>query len=198
MSAHRPQPKHASFSAAARLRSLRVSEASSSRDSTGAQAVLARLHAYVNAHDADGIASLCHADVAWHDPAAPEPLLGRDAVRRFHRDTMFRALPDVRVAMIDGPYLTIDHSAVAVRLRISGTMRGALDPPGFAPTDGPIEFETAEFSAIESGLLVRHTVVLNMLGLARQIGAIPRAGSFAERVGIWLQHFSAHRARGRR
>jgi predicted ester cyclase len=164
-------------------------------DARFARHVLEPLHAAVNAHDAQAVAALCCEDVLWEDPAAPEPLRGREAVYRFHRDIMFRAIPDVRVELIDGPYLSPDGAGVAVRLRISGTMTGSLTPPGFAPTGGRIEFETAEFSHFDDGLLARHAVVLNMLALARQIGAVPKAGSLAERVGIWLQHIAARRAR---
>jgi predicted ester cyclase len=134
----------------------------------------------------------------WQDPAAREPLRGREAVYRFHRDIMFRALPDVSLKLVDGPYLSLDHAGVAVRLRITGTMTGPLTPPGFAPTWGPVEFETAEFSHFDGDLLARHTVVLDMLGLARQIGAVPAAGGLGERVGVWLQHLAARRARRRR
>jgi predicted ester cyclase len=156
-----------------------------------------RLHEAVNRHDADAIAALCSDDVVWEDPAASELLHGRDAVRWFHREVMFRALPDVAVQLIGGPYLTCDGTEVAVRLRIIGTMTGPLNPPGFAPTGRPIEFETAEFSQWRGGLLARHTVVMDMLGLARQIGAAPRAGSWVERIGIRLQHLSARWARKR-
>jgi predicted ester cyclase len=160
--------------------------------------ILQRLHAAVNAHDAQAVAKLCTEDVIWQDPAAPEPLRGREAVYRFHRDIMFRALPDVRIKLVDGPYFSLDGAGVAVRLRISGTMTGPLTPPGFAPTGGPVEFETAEFSHFDDDLLARQTVVLDMLGLARQIGAVPTADSLGERVGVWLQHFAARRARRRR
>jgi len=151
----------------------------------------------VNAHDAQGVAALCHEDVVWEDPAAQEPLRGREAVYHFHHDIMFRAIPDVRIELVDGPYLSLDGASIAVRLRMSGTMTGPLSPPGFAPTGGPIVFETAEFSHFDGGLLSRHSVVLNMLDLARQIGAVPKAGSFAERVGVWLQHIAARQARRR-
>jgi predicted ester cyclase len=167
-------------------------------DAGFAQNFVHRLHAAVNAHDAQGVAALCHADVVWDDPAAPEALHGREAVRRFHGEMMFRALPDVRIELLDPPYLCIDGSGIAVRSRISGTMSGPLTPPGFAPTGGRIEFETAEFSQFESGLLVRHRVVLNMLNLARQIGAVPQAGSAAERVGVWMQSVAAYWAHTRR
>jgi predicted ester cyclase len=159
---------------------------------------LQRLHAAVNAHDARAVAALCSEDVLWTDPAAPEPLRGREAVYRFHRDLMFRALPDVTVELIDGPYLAVDGAGVAARLRIRGTMTGPLAPPGFAPTGAPIEFESAEFSRFEGGLLKRHTVVLDMLALARQIGAVPKAGTVADRIGVRLQHLTARRARRRR
>ena len=168
-------------------------------DPTFARQFLQRLHAAVNAHDAPAIAALCCDDVIWEDPAAPQTLHGRDAVLRFHRDVMFPALPDVRVELIDGPYLAPDGSGVAVRLRISGTMTGALTPPGFAPTDGALSFETAEFSRFDiNGLLAHHTVVLNMLELARQIGAVPQNGTLGARVGLWMQHVAAFWARAKR
>jgi predicted ester cyclase len=152
---------------------------------------LFRLHAAVNAHAAAAISALCCEDVLWDDPAAPGLLHGREAVRRFHADTMLRALPDVRVDMIDGPYIALDGTGVSARLRISGTMTGPLVPPGFAPTNGPIVFETAEFSRFEGGLLSRHTVIIDMLALARQIGAVPPAGGLGERIGLWGQYVAA-------
>ena len=158
---------------------------------------LERLYSAVNAHDAETLASLCSHNVRWNDPAASQPLCGRQAVYLFHRDTMFRALPDVRIEIVDGPYLSLDGTRVAVRSRITGTMTGPLEPPGFAPTGRRVEFETGEFSHFDGELLADHTVVLDMLGLARQIGAVPEAGSRAERVGVWLQHVAAYRSRAR-
>jgi hypothetical protein len=64
----------------------------------------------------------------------------------------------VRVELIDGPYFAHDNAAIAVRLRLSGTMTGALTPPGFAPTGGALSFETAEFSRFENGLLARSPI----------------------------------------
>ncbi len=163
-----------------------------------ARQFLHRLHEAVNAHDAQAVAALCCDDVVWEDPAAPQTLHGRDAVLRFHRDIMFPALPDTRIELIDGPYLALDGSGVAARLRISGTMTGPLTPPGFAPTGGRLAFETAEFSHFKDGLLAHHAVILNMLDLARQIGAVPRAGTLGAGIGVWMQHVAAFLARSRR
>jgi predicted ester cyclase len=156
---------------------------------------LRRLYAAVNAHKAEAVAALCSEDIVWEDPGAPETLRGRDAVYRFHHDVMFPAFPDMRIDLLDGPYLSIDGTGIAVRLRLSGTMTGPMSPPGFAPTGGHIAFETAEFSHFKNNLLARHNVVLNMLDVARQIGAVPKAGSLGDRMGVWLQHIAAYRAR---
>ncbi len=86
---------------------------------------------------------------------------------------------------------------MAARLRISGTMTGPLQPPGFAPTGGHLAFETAEFSQFQDGLLARHTVVMDMLAVARQIHAVPPAGTVGDRVGVWMQHVAAFWARTR-
>lgn len=156
-----------------------------------ARQFIGRLHAAVNAHDVDGLVELCSDDVIWQDPAAPHTLRGREDVRWFHQRVMFAALPDVQIELIDGPFIAPDGFGVAVRLRIEGTMSGALIPPGFAPTGGRLTFETAEFSRLRGGLLSEHVVVLDMLDLARQIGAMPAADSVAGRVGVWLQHAAA-------
>jgi predicted ester cyclase len=159
---------------------------------------IARLHAAVNRHDADEVAETCAINVVWNDPAAAEPLHGRDAVRRFHADMMFRAIPDVTLRVIDGPYVSACGTRFAARVLISGTMTGPLSPPGFSPTDERIEFETAEFSTVENGLLTRHTVIMDMLSLARQIGAVPAAGSLADRAIVQLQRLHAFWARAKR
>lgn len=167
-------------------------------DEPFARSFLERLYSAVNAHDAEAVAALCTEDVVWIDPAAPHPLNGREAVVRFHRDIMFRVLPDVRIELVDGPYLAFDGTGVAVRSRISGTMTGPMEPPGFAPTWGPVAFESAEFWQFEGGLLARQTVVQDMLALARQVGAVPQPGSLAERVSVWLQRLAARRGRSGR
>ncbi len=111
---------------------------------------------------------------------------------------MFPALPDIRVELLDEPCLSLDGTSLAAHLHIRGTTTGSLTPPGFAPTGGLVTYETAEFSRFRAGLLAHHTVVLDMLDLARQIGAVPQAGTLAASVGVWMQHISAFRARARR
>jgi predicted ester cyclase len=166
--------------------------------SATAAGLIARLHEAANRHDADLVAQLCTEHIVWTDPAAAQPLRGRAAVRRFHAQMMFRAMPDVSLRIIDGPLVSECGTRLATRVLISGTMTGYLYPPGFAPTNRRIEFETAEFSTIEDGLLAHHTVIMDMLGLARQIGAVPAAGSVADRAIVQLQRVHAFLVRARR
>ncbi len=46
-------------------------------------------------------------------PPRREQLRGRDAVYRFHHETMFRTLPDVKIKLIDGPYLALDGTGIS-------------------------------------------------------------------------------------
>lgn len=156
-----------------------------------------RLGAAINTHDSNAIAALCSENVVWVDPAAPGPLHGRDAVRDFHRNVFFRAVPDVRYEVVDGPYLSLDGTRAALRSRFTGTMSGPMEPPGYAPTGRPVEFETAEFWEFEGERLSRQTVVVDVLALARQVGAAPRPGSLGERITVLLQRLSARRTRRR-
>lgn len=142
-------------------------------DEPFARQFLQRLYAAVNAHDPTAVAALCAQDVLWEDPAAHLPLRGRDAVYRFHREGMFRALPNVSVTLMDGPYLSLDRTGIAVRLRVAGTMTGPLTSPGFAPTDGPVTFETAEFSRFAGGLLAQTQTAPTQIRSAT-ISAVPR------------------------
>jgi ketosteroid isomerase-like protein len=64
---------------------------------------LQRLYAVVNVHDAQAVAASCCQDVVWDDPGAAEILRGRDAVYRFHHDTLFPAFPDMRAKLLDRP-----------------------------------------------------------------------------------------------
>ena len=110
---------------------------------------------------------------------------------------MFPALPDAHVELIDGPYLSLDGMGVAVRLRIRGTMTGPLTPPGFAPTNSPVIFETAEFSRFEHGRLAHHVVVLTCWTWRDRSVRCPVTARVGAHFGLWLQHMTAFWARAR-
>lgn len=146
--------------------------------------------------DPGRILAECSADVVWSVPGVDGPLRGTDEVRRWLTD-FFTMLPEATFDYpLGAPYLAVDGRGAAARFRVRGIMRGPMVPPGFAPTDGPVEDEGVEFyEAFEAGRLARCTIVFDGLHVARQIGAVPPPGTRAERFGVLLQHAEARRRR---
>jgi steroid delta-isomerase-like uncharacterized protein len=151
-----------------------------------------------NAHDVDRAVSMCTEDTVWQDPSAPEGVLqGREAVREFLQ-VFFRAVPDAHWEWLCQPYLTLDDTQVAGRWRMTATMMGPFDPPGYSPTNTPVVLEGIDFyDEFRDGLLSRYTVLFDMLGFGRQIGAVPKPGTFGERMGVLMQRMAARRMRKR-
>lgn len=142
------------------------------------------------------VAAECTPDTTWQVPGLPAPLEGRAAVSEW-LSNFFTMVPDVELHYPDGPpFLTVDRTQAAARFRLRGTMRGPMVPPGFAPTDSPIEDAGIElYEEFRDGLLHRCTVLFDGLHVARQIGAAPAAGSVGERVGVLVQRLQARSMR---
>src|SRR5512132_713343 len=70
-------------------------------------------------------------DVVCDDSAWPVTMRGHDDVRHFLARA-WRAFPDMRFEIIEGPY-RLGKDKAALWWRGTGTMTGPLDPPGFAP-----------------------------------------------------------------
>jgi ketosteroid isomerase-like protein len=107
---------------------------------TSAPGTVAELRAFVdrylaawNGCDTDTLAGLITDDIVWADPALPEPARGIPAVQEFMRLST-RAFPDLRFTEPDPPVLAVTGDEVLWAWHMEGTHRGAIDPPGFAPT----------------------------------------------------------------
>ena len=86
------------------------------------------------------------------------------------------------------------HVAIA-RWIARGTMSGALDPPGYAPTNGAVEFRGVDVWEFKDGLISYWDGIYDVAGIGRQISALPAPGSRAERIGARLQRLTAKRMR---
>jgi steroid delta-isomerase-like uncharacterized protein len=146
--------------------------------------------------DVDRILPLLADDIVFDDPTFPETLHGREAVREF-LEVLFRAFPKMDYEVLGEPYLSLDRTGVALAYRVMTTMEGELDPPGFAPTGQPVEFLAVDLYQFRDGLLSDYTIVFDMMGVGRQIGAAPEPGTFAERMGVFMQRLAARRMRRR-
>ena len=146
-----------------------------------------------NSHDDEQIEPLVTPDVVWLDPSLPEPARGVHEVRDFMRRSWV-AFPDLRVTA--GPMWLEPHGeSMTWSWRMQGTHRGPIDPPGFAATGKRIDIDGIDVWDFAGGRLERYRAYYDMATLARQIGAMPTAGSAGERVGVVLQRAQARFAR---
>lgn len=118
-----------------------------------------------NAHDADAVAAVFAPDAEVIDVGMPEPLRGRDAIRRRAAD-LFAAFPDFRLERL---FLVVDGQANADRWRASGTHDGAF--MGLEPTGRRIDVQGATFSEFDDdGLVVRDHHYWDVPTLLAQLG----------------------------
>jgi hypothetical protein len=148
-----------------------------------------------NSKDPNQVLALCSQDVVWDESGVVGRLEGHDAVREQSLRPFFDAFPDVQIEYIDEPYLAVDGKKAARRWRIGGTMTGAWNPPGFAPTNSPVTLEGAEFWQFAGELVSDYTLLFDALNLGQQIGAAPKTGTMSDRVGFVMQRLAARKMR---
>jgi steroid delta-isomerase-like uncharacterized protein len=172
-------------------------EAPSERlDHEGAREFYDRYLELLNERDVRHIPALYTEDVEFEDDAWPEIVRGHAEMERF-LGTLWRAFPDCRFEVVNGPYLSADGRHIAAWLRVSGTARGSFGPPGFAPTDTLITTELGVFYELEGERVKRARIIANMNDFGIQIGAAPAPGSRGERLAVAMQRLTARRMRRR-
>jgi steroid delta-isomerase-like uncharacterized protein len=147
-----------------------------------------------NECDTEAMAQLVTDDIVWADPALPEPARGIPAVQEFLRVSA-RAFPDLHFSESEPPVLAITGEEVLWAWRMEGTHRGAIDPPGFAPTGRAMRVDGIDQWTMRDGRIARYRAFYDMNDLARQLGIVPAPGSRAERAMVALQRLQARLAR---
>jgi len=90
---------------------------------------------------------------------------------------MFRAIPDFRFEILD---MVAYGEKAAVRWRARGHFTGGRFE-GLAPTGAAVDIEGLDLLTIRDGLIRENRAYLNGTELARQLGAMPPAGSIGEK-----------------
>ena len=107
---------------------------------------------------------------------------------------LWRASPDLKFEVLE-LFTSDDGSVITMHWRTSGTFTEKLDPPGFRPTGGPIVMEGYDRNEVRDGLFVAHQAFYDQYLLGGQIGAVPKPGSFGEKLGLLMQRLAAWRMR---
>jgi steroid delta-isomerase-like uncharacterized protein len=147
-----------------------------------------------NSHDADRLLQFMATDIVYDDSSWPVTMHGHDDVRAF-LCFVWRAFPDMRFELVEGPYLRGEDKA-AFWWRGEGTFTGRLDPPGFAPTGKAWRLDGVDFHEYRDGLISRLVILFDMAEGSRQLGLLPAPGSRAERLVVALQSLARRLRRG--
>ena len=137
---------------------------------------------------------LCTADVVWRDPLTNGRERGAGAVRRY-LDSLWTAFPDMEMDWLGSPLCSSDAARISCRWRMTGTMRGSLEPLGFAPTGRRLDAEGIDLFELSDGVVHAYEGFFDALGMAQQLGLLPAAGSAAERLAVAAQRVAARVAR---
>jgi steroid delta-isomerase-like uncharacterized protein len=156
-------------------------------------AVVERIAAAWNAREIDTFLNYLTDDVEWTDPAYPEPMRGREAVRRFS-ESVLSAFPDFRYDIQPPISVASDGSRCAVLWRIEGTHSRRLDPPGYSPTQRRAEFCGVDVLDFRGDRVCRIQTFFDVLVPAGQLlgcSLRPTRGSWRDRCLVVLQRLRA-------
>jgi steroid delta-isomerase-like uncharacterized protein len=131
------------------------------------KAVIRRWIEAYNNRDMQAEADVLDPGYVAHVPAAPGPLEGLEAWRKFTAPFV-EAFPDLRLTVED---ILSEGDKVAARVAFHGTHRGEFQ--GIAPTGKEVAFSSIEVNRVVGGKVEEHWVELDLLGLMQQLGAIP-------------------------
>ena len=137
----------------------------------------------VNKHDVDAIVDLDAPDVV-EDVIAGETLHGKEGVRRYFEE-LFASLPDASVTV---ERVVTDDTTAVVTWRLEGHFTGAAFQ-GVEATGRPMDVRGVDVMEIKNGLIERNTIYYDGLGVARQMGLLPRKDSSTDRAMISVFNF---------
>ena len=92
---------------------------------------------------------------------------------------LFRAFPDFEMEVAD---MVAYGDKAAVRWTATGTFTGPGKFEGLTATGARIELEGLDLLTIADGLIVENRAYTNAMEMARQMGAMPPAGSVGEKA----------------
>jgi predicted ester cyclase len=132
------------------------------------------------------VLELCQPDVVWDDPLTEGAEFGQRAVKEYLQRA-WSTFPDMEFTYSEEPYVGDDGSRMALHWRVSATMHGEADPPGFAATGKRVRAEGVDLLHLRDGKVEHYVGLFDAYEMARQLGLAPQRHSTAERVAVGLQ-----------
>lgn len=131
----------------------------------------------IKARDVDAMAAV------WK-PGSTDHFYGMAALRvpedlRAWFGNLFRAFPDFVMEVAD---MVAYGDKAAVRWTATGTFTGPGKFEGLTATGAGVELEGLDLLTISDGLIVENRAYTNAMEMARQMGAMPPAGSVGEKA----------------
>jgi ketosteroid isomerase-like protein len=145
-------------------------------------------------HAKDAAAFLaCHTeDAVWEVPLFyPDGIARGHAAIRAECERAWRAMN----YQTHDLFVSLDGSRAAQWWTGRFRLTGPIDPPGYAPTNQPVEMTRVSVWELRGDRLSRVSEYFDALGPVRQIGLIPGPATLGERAGVLLRHVSARRMR---
>src|SRR5439155_6885242 len=128
----------------------------------------------INAHNVDAATTFYASDAIAYDPMYPEPLRGRDAIRK-DTSTFLRAFPALRFEILS--IVEKDDRNGAAEIRMTGTHTGPLESPTgeeIPPTKKRIELKGAVFGRLKDrGEIVEERSYYDVGTMLRQVEIAP-------------------------
>ncbi|GAB2515408.1 hypothetical protein GCM10027167_17460 [Nocardia heshunensis] len=131
--------------------------------------------------DGKAVTEYAAEDVIWSEPSISQPARGRRALAEFVDNTV-RTFPDLSHASPFPPAITGNADIAIVPWRMTGTNRGPIEPPGFAPTGKSIDLLVLDIWQFRGGLISQCRSIWNLAEMLEQLGIMPPRGSAGERA----------------
>ena len=148
-----------------------------------------------NGHDLVRVLALFTEDILYEDPLIlPDGLARGHEELRTAAQRWWSSMPDLKFATSD-LFLSLDARKAAHAWTASGTMTGAMSPPGFAPTNKPIQMSGVTIWEFRGDRVAHLKENTDLYSVARQVGALPEPGTANERIAVLLQKLEARHLR---
>jgi steroid delta-isomerase-like uncharacterized protein len=122
--------------------------------------------------------------VAPWEPGAPDVIHGVVEMRvpedlRSWFGNLFSAFPDFTFEILE---VVASGEKAAVRWHATGTFDGSTRFEGLVPNGAKVDLEGCDVLTVREGRIVRNDAYMNGAEMARQLGALPPAGSAPEKA----------------